>query len=283
MKKEKTTMVRLRFFALMIPFLIGLSVLASCEKVVDVKLRESDQIVVIEGNVSNIETTHIVRISKTVAFSNNSTDNPQSNAVVRILEENAADNPSSGFVVRPKGERTFTEISPGVYQIVNYKANPGMKYTLTVDFENEHYTASSIMPQPILIDSIGTVTESVFGDEEKTVGLVFQDPPGVKNYFRYLVTVNGVPSNLVFAFNDKFNDGKKVQRNLYHEDLELVRGDAVMVEQQCIDGAVYAYFNGILSNNSGAAAPGNPKSNFSNGALGYFSAHTIARAATSIE
>ncbi|MDM8176018.1 MULTISPECIES: DUF4249 domain-containing protein [Olivibacter] len=245
--------------------------LSSCEEVIDIELKEADQVLVIEGGVSNTETTHYVYISKTVPFSSNSTNNPQSGAVVKIQEEGTS------------AERTFTEVSPGQYRINNYQANPGRTYRLTVDFENEQYMASSTMPAPIAIDSIGTVTDSFFGDEEKTVGVVYQDPPGEKNYYRYLVAVNGKPSNFVFAYNDKFNDGKKVQRNLYHEDLDLAVGDYVEVEQHCIDQAVYTYFNGIQSNNPGSAAPANPKSNFSNGALGYFSAHSITRASTTIE
>lgn len=263
--------------------LLACFAITACEEVIDIDLKDGGEVLVIEGNVSNTETTHFVKISKTVPFSSPNTDNPQSNAKVTILEERSSDSNFNGYPITPKAERDFTEVSPGTYRILNYRASPGMKYTLTVALENEIYVASSTMPQPVLIDSIGTVTDNFFGEEEKTVGIVYQDPPGIKNYFRYLVMVNGEPTNLVFAFNDKFNDGKKVQRNFYHDDLNLAREDAVMVEQQCIDANVYSYFNGILANNPGAAAPGNPKSNFSNDALGYFSAHTVARAATSIE
>lgn len=253
---------------LLIMLLLGLS---ACEEVIDIKLKDADQVLVIEGGVSNSETTHYVYISKTVPFSSNSTNNPQSGANVKIQEEGSS------------AARTFSEVSPGRYRINNYQASPGRTYKLTVTFENEQYEATSTMPPPIAIDSIGTVTDSFFGDEEKTVAVVYQDPPGEKNYFRYLVSVNGKPSNFVFAYNDKFNDGKKVQRNLYHEDLDLAVGDYVEVEQHCIDQAVYTYFNGIQSNNPGSAAPANPTSNFNKGVLGYFSAHSVTRAATTIE
>ncbi len=245
--------------------------LVACEEVIDIELKEADQMLVIEANVSNSETTHYVLISKTVPFSSSSTSNPQSGARVSIQEEGEA------------AERTFAEVSPGQYRINNYQAYPGRTYKLTVEFENEQYQASSTMPAPIAIDSIGTVTESFFDEDEKNVGIVYQDPPGEPNYYRYLITVNGKPSNLVFAYNDKFNDGRRVQRNLYHEDLDLATGDYVEVEQHCIDQAVYTYFNGIQSNNPGSAAPANPISNFSNGALGYFSAHSITRASTTVE
>lgn len=266
-------------------FIFSLSLLlfafTGCEEVIDIDLKDADQVLVIEGNVSNTETTHFVSISKTVPFASNSTDNPQSGAIVKILEEIVSGSTSS--VITPKAERSFTEVSSGLYQISNYRASPGRKYTLTVELADKSYQASSIMPAPISIDSIGTVTDSFFGEDQKTVSIVFQDPPNEKNYYRYLLTVNGKAITDVFAYNDKFNDGKKVQRNLYNEDLDLFRGDSVWVEQQCVDQAVYNYFNGIQSNNPGSAAPANPISNFSNGALGYFSAYGVTRAGTTIE
>lgn len=268
--------------ALLFPLGFLLLGLVSCEKVIDIDLKDADKVLVIEGNVSNTETTHFVRISKTVPFSSNSTDNPQSGASIRIMEEVAENRPDYDFVV-PKAERAFTEVTPGLYQLNNYRATPGRKYTLIVELEDQSYEATSTMPAPISIDSIGTVTDSFFGDDEKTVGLVYQDPPNEKNYYRYLLTVNGKAITDVLVYNDKFNDGKKVQRNLYVEDLDLRIGDSVWVEQQCVDQAVFNYFNGILANNPGATSPANPISNFSNGALGYFSAHGVTRAGTTIE
>lgn len=259
-----------------IPFFIwgtlaiaGSFTLAGCEKVIDIDLKESDSKMVIEGNVSDQENTHFVYLSKTVPFSSSGTYNPVKGATVTIAENGQ--------------ERILSEVNPGTYELANYKAYPGRTYTLRVQADGEVYTASSTMPMPVQIDSVGTVTDDFFGDEGKTVGVVYQDPPGVKNYYRYLIMLNGKPTNLVFVYNDKYNDGKQVQRNLYDEDLDLKKEDAVMVEQQCVDEAVYRYFNGIQSNNPGASSPANPVSNISNGALGYFSAHTVSRASTSIE
>src|SRR5690606_31788048 len=58
-----------------------------CEEVIQVPLKDAEAHLVIEGNLSDIETSHYVKISKTVSFSANSTGNPQSGAIVRIKEE----------------------------------------------------------------------------------------------------------------------------------------------------------------------------------------------------
>lgn len=261
---------------------VCMAALLGCEKVIDINLNDAAPAMVIEGNISDLSTTHYVSVSKTVSFSANSTYNPVAGAVIQVLEE-STDVLITGLSVPAKGLRSFTEVSPGLYSISNYRAYPGMKYTLMVVVEEETYEAEAIMPPSIAIDSIGTVTDNIFGEEEKMVGVVYQDPPNEQNYYRFVLTINGEVSPSIFVYNDKFNDGKQVQRNLYDEDLKVFPGDSVMVEQQSITQAVYTYFNGIRSNNPGAAAPANPQSNFSNGALGYFSAHGGRRASTIIE
>ena len=52
-------------------------------------------------------------------------------------------------------------------------------------------------------------------------------------------------------------------------------GDTVTYELISLDKGAYEYFNSLqelVNVNPGSAAPSNPVSNFSNGALGYFSA-----------
>jgi hypothetical protein len=61
----------------------------------------------------------------------------------------------------------------------------------------------------------------------------------------------------------------------------LQSGDTLEVKMYCVDKNIYNYFfslGQITGNNSfNSASPANPNSNLSNGALGYFSAHTVAR------
>ena len=60
-------------------------------------------------------------------------------------------------------------------------------------------------------------------------------------------------------------------------DHEVVVGDKIHVEMQSIDNNVFTYYSALLQisgGNGGTATPTNPPSNISNGALGYFSAHT---------
>jgi hypothetical protein len=86
----------------------------------------------------------------------------------------------------------------------------------------------------------------------------------------------------IFSDSDFFTDGKYVKRDLFlsgYEDLEIESGDQVVVEMQCIDEQIYTYWRSLeqqyaSGNPNDVTTPANPPTNWSNRALGYFSAHT---------
>ncbi|MCW3126192.1 MAG: hypothetical protein JWO03_1850, partial [Bacteroidetes bacterium] len=59
-------------------------------------------------------------------------------------------------------------------------------------------------------------------------------------------------------------------------DFFINENDTIQMELDAIDKPVYEYFNTLNEStiNSLSAAPANPPSNFSNNALGYFSAYS---------
>jgi hypothetical protein len=110
--------------------------------------------------------------------------------------------------------------------------------------------------------------------------LDYQDPPAVKNSYRFILTLNGVVKETIYASNDEFYNGKRGSAyiNYFNGEETIEENDSVDIEMQCIDAGVYNFFftlNQTISQS--AAAPTNPVSNFSGGALGYFSAYTTQR------
>jgi len=71
------------------------------------------------------------------------------------------------------------------------------------------------------------------------------------------------------------------------DDIKVVVGDAIHVEMQCIDQNVYTFYSALLQLSGGGPGggitPANPPSNISNGALGYFSAHTVRKKSVVIQ
>jgi len=107
----------------------------------------------------------------------------------------------------------------------------------------------------------------------------YNDPKDIQNQYRYILTVKGKIEEDAVS-EDRFDDGNKAANVIFYDLNDLVRGDTIEVEFQCIDRNVYKYFYS-LGQNSGAGgppvAPANPPSNFNNKALGVFNAYSTSK------
>ena len=243
--------------------------LTSCEDVIDINLNDADPQLVIIGTVSNRTYEQQVTISRTVAFDVAQPFDPVSGATVSVVD-------GTGQVFH------YVEQSPGIY-VGNFRGLENARYELSVQVDDQVFTATSTMPQLITADSIGTVIRTLFGEEQRFIGVRYADPIGVRNYYRYLWQVNGGSVAALHVSQDKFNDGKYVSEDLGDFDTELVSGDSVTIWMQCIDSATYDFWNAVQSINPGTAAPANPPSVFGEGALGHFSAYAESEMTTVVQ
>lgn len=255
--------------------LIGFIVtLLSCEKVINVDLNTAPPRIVIEGTITNQAAPYTVQLSKTTSYTASNEFEPVSAALVIISDETGATD-------------TLKESPAGIYQGTKLKGTPGRRYQLQVRTESEVYTASSVMPAAVAIDTLIQGKKKGSDDGKVAVQTWFHDPSGTEDFYRFSFSVNGVLSESIFPFEARLYDGTHVQYDLAREDKEeedqglppIKAGDTVEVTLYHIDEPVYNYFL-VLQQNSGngpPTAPGNPISNISNGALGYFSAHAVAK------
>ncbi|HEX8376727.1 MAG TPA: DUF4249 domain-containing protein [Pedobacter sp.] len=251
-------------FKLLIICFTSIALLSSCEKVIDVDIKDAAPVIVIEGVVTNRADSQVVRVSRSALFGQANVFPAVRGAVVSITEDGVR-------------KADLLESRPGVYVLRRVRGTPGHTYTLKVEADGKIYTASSTMPNQVRIDTVALNSSSFFGNIRRTISVEYQDPSGVKNYYRCLLQVNGTPSKQGFLFDDNFTDGKRVSQELFDFDLDIEEGDLAEIELHCIDSVIYRYWQGLDQNqNRGGASttPANPVSNISNGALGYFSAHT---------
>ncbi|RYY23870.1 MAG: DUF4249 domain-containing protein [Sphingobacteriaceae bacterium] len=243
--------------------LVSAMLLLSCKKVIEINFEDTANQLVIEGIVTNASNMQTVKISKSVAVTAASNFPAVSGATVGISSNGTT------YALR--------EISAGNYRVTGLRGQPGRTYQLNISYNGQNYTATSTMPNQVRLDSLGLDVTSVVGKEFKSVSVAYTDPAATTNYYRFLLSVNNVPSANYFIYTDQLTNGRPVNRNLRDGDLNLKTGDVATIEMQCIDQNVYQYWNGLSQNeNRGGASttPANPVSNISNGALGYFSAHT---------
>lgn len=236
-------------------------VLSSCEKVIDLNLKEGDQRYVIEGFVNKDSSEHFVKITKSLIFSKTESFPTVDDALVNLSDD-------LGNSV------TLQLIRPGLYKASNYLASEGRTYTLTVQVNQETFSATSRMPFQVPIDSI-TVQEFSFGPKP-VYSLVANrlDPAGVKNYYSFNLYKGNKKYNGIYLQDDQFADGVEILEPIFGAD--YAAGDTAYLEMMCIDANVFKYFYTLDANGggTGGAVPANPDSNFGNKCLGYFSAQT---------
>ncbi|HAL83981.1 MAG TPA: DUF4249 domain-containing protein [Mucilaginibacter sp.] len=249
--------------------LIGFAA-TSCTKVIDLKLNNDTGILVIEGNITNIPGMQHVKLSQNVPFTGTNTYPPVTGANV-IVSDNSGNN------------YQFKEGPAGTYSINAAAGIAGRTYTMKVITNGKTYTATSVIPAPVTLDSISSKP----GDFNKSKNLRnivvhYQDPAGTANQYRFVLYVNSVQVNDVFAYNDEFIDGRYVNLELLENNINIHPGDTAKVEFQCIDKPVYTYWYTLMEQQQnapggGGVTPSNPPTNISPATLGYFSAHTTRR------
>ncbi|MFL9482267.1 DUF4249 domain-containing protein [Chitinophagaceae bacterium LWZ2-11] len=248
---------------LLILISITAAAFTSCTKVINVDLKNAPPQLVIEGIVNNAIPA-VVTLTQSVKFSSDNVFPTVSGANVTIQD-------NGGTIY------TLTETSPGNYTNTSLIGASGHSYTMKVITGGVTYTAVSVMPAQVNFDTLLT-DKITFGD--KTINVVkpqYKDPPAPGNNYQFVEYQNGNRLDVVYTWNDNINNGGTSNRPLiYSEDKkpDIVKGDVIKVEMRCIDANVYVYMRGLADLNSQQTTPANPTSNISNGALGYFSAHT---------
>jgi len=242
--------------------------LASCEKVIDVDLEESEPKIVIEAVLQEGENGFVVSISKTAHYFDNQPLEKIDNATVMLTDSrnNAYDIPNTS-----NGEYGLT---------INASINT--EYYLKVNIDGTEYIATSYLSEKVAIDSVYNVFAESVGPRESgyTVFFKYSDPANVPNYYRVTHALNGEYQNKaedLQVLNDNSNDGNQARFPIMMKTFQ--KGDTVKISLIHFDESSYDYFSslgdimgGAMGPNSGSAAPGNPISNWSNNALGYFSA-----------
>lgn len=258
-----------------IPALFAAS-LSSCEKAINLKLTDATPKYVIEGVLTNQSGGCKVSLSQTKNFTDNNDVIGVDGAQVSITDDN---------VVYP-----LTPTNTGVYQNTTLKGAYGHIYKLSVTVAGKSFTSTCAMPAAVALDSIYLV-KSDFGNNKdgtirKFVTVKYHDPAATKNYYRFVQYVNNRKEESILLDNDEFTNGQEVNTRLNFNNSnddparDIRPGNQVIIEMQCIDPAVYKYFFSLTTGATGDgnnAAPANPLSNITGGALGYFSVHTVQR------
>lgn len=238
--------------------------LQGCQDVIEVKLKDSDYQLVVEANISDQPIPASVHLTTTLRYDAKNEFPPATGATV-ILKDDLGNS------------ATLTETQPGWYESSAIIGTPGRTYTLGITFKGKSYLSTCAMPYPATF-GFSYTEDNVFSGI-KSVSFSFADPAGVKNYYHPIEYINGERERTIYALTDDLLDGTDIIFFFYGAEESLESGDTVVNQFQTIAEGPYQYFRTLSEiaggQGGGETAPANPRSNISNGALGYFNAYSL--------
>lgn len=247
-------------------FLVAVTILfsfASCEKVIELDLDNTEPRLVISGSISDVDSIPIINITQTIDYDQPNNFPEIQNAMVIVQDDLG-------------GMDTFQARSRNGYRGTTLGV-PGRTYNLSVLHDGISYNSSVKMPLPITIDSITIEAFNTPGGDLPLLTTYFQDPPGEKNYYYLNYLINGKPSGDFSFLSDQLRDGDEITVGTISDDYEDVKiGDTITVQLQCIDASMYDYYRTLEAledaggGGLGSSTPDNPTPNITGGALGYF-------------
>jgi len=252
-------------------FILSSIILQGCfMERIDLELNENNKKLVINAWLTNLDEPQSVNLSYTTDYLDPVTKDYVDNANISISDGN--------------NEATLSYSQNGDYMLPSeWRAEAGKTYTITVDLADQTYSATStIRPMPMIENVFADISDDYDEESEEeepfySVYFSFRDTEGEGDgYYGVIYNKGSLDGDTIFNgdfVNDEFIDGS------YFEDVDLTsslhyEGDTVIVELHSIGIETSNYLNDIQEEvfRGGLfdSPPVNVRSNFSNGALGYF-------------
>ena len=250
-------------------------ILLGCEEPYTIEQQQVDTMVVIEGLVTNETKQHLVKISTTTDFYAVGATPSVSNAEVRVED-------SEGNIFQYDEDPDL----PGHYFSEAFSGVEDRTYRLTVTIQDQQYIAEETLYSVTPIDSL-----SYFLDEDEReylednddnseryyqVQFYTKEPPETEDYYLFKfyrdnVLMNGEGEDVYYS-DDEFLQ-ENIEGVSFNDWYRL--GEMASMEMYSISREAYLFYSDVdltLNNDGGlfSPLPTNPRTNMSNGAMGYF-------------
>ena len=265
---------------------LSIIVLSSCEKEINLDLKNTSPKLVVEGNVllgiDTVISLQELKLSVSANYAGTNTPSPVTNAIVTVHD----------------GTNTYSysHIGNGVYRS-NFIAAENKTYKLILNYERDEYNAiETLKAGGATIDSLSVnYFPSALGSPEGNfITINTTDPANEKNFYLWQLYINNQlminpsPGNIYRAIQkDNFFNGQPLKNYLPFDNFPVVSGDTARMYQLNISEQMYNYYYSIFnltasSPVSGDVPPGKIKGNIVNlnkpekNALGFFGACSIS-------
>jgi len=262
----------------LILFVICIAGLVSCEEIIQLDLEATPQKIVIEGLLTNRFRDQYVKITRTSDFYETGATEMVSNASVSVID-------SDGILYR------YGQASPGYYlPITIFSGQVGKTYRLSVRIGDQVYESEEELLRLAPIDSLGyALTENPSELREQKgqlydLLLYFQEPQDTKDYYLFKFyrndTLTYTNANDIYLANDEvFSESiKGFPAPVFYSELDTARMEMFSVSR---NGYFFLSDLTNLQFSDGGLfgpVPANPRTNISNGALGFFQVSAVRSA-----
>jgi hypothetical protein len=211
--------------------------LSGCETVVDLKLKDNPNLLVVNGTVTNAPGPYNVSLRNTMPYTlvQGQADDaqPVTNAIVRIIDDSG-------------NSETLVEWSPGNYNTGNssFQGQVGRSYRVDiVTKEGKHYESKSETILPVTpIDSL-YYEYYPFDEVHYRIFIDFREPAGIKNYYRWKCFVDGRFQIPIHVDNDNFVDGQEIKGLEVGGWDEPVNGMLVEIQMSSLSRNAYNFWD----------------------------------------
>lgn len=257
-------MKTIKFAHLLIFSISSILFLSSCTEVIDIPLADADRQVVVQASLYNVPGFSQVVLNKSGSFYEPGAYPALSGAAVTISDGNG-------------NTHLLEESRDGVYQSPNLIGQEGQTYHLEIEYEGETFQSTSVMQAPVQIDSISyeVAEETPFREAGWMIQVHFTSKNPRDTHLKFRLVVNDTILPQLFLYDGNLPRGGANQYRFITTSVQS--GDRVQIITEALDKAAFSYFDQLAELTGDAfgppsAAPANPESNLSGGALGYFAA-----------
>lgn len=257
--------------------LVAITVLLqACEKTIELDLEQTPSKIVIDALLTDREGYQFVKITRSVDFYGTGKSPRVTDAIVTIEDDQGE---VHHFVHNPG----MHEDSVGIYiPEIPFTGTVGYAYKLRVEINGEVYEAEDQMYPVTKIDSIGYRIDVDERNDPEIEGKYYEtlfyakEPPDTKDYYFFKMFRN---DSLTYQNETDvyYSDDRFLAENIDGVPLPVYYGvgDKAVMEMYSISRNGFIFFNDLFSllNNDGGIVgppPANPRTNLSNGALGFF-------------
>jgi predicted transcriptional regulator YdeE len=265
--------------------LLTLLSLFSCEETIQLGINQSSSTLVIEGLITNKPGKQYIKISRTAGFYGGGATEKITTAIVKVTDDMGKE---ILFHHNPLGD---TEKNGYYFDTENFVGEIGREYSLYVIAEGKTYEAHDKLMSVTTIDSLSSRINEQEQSNPKITGQIYEvlaymkEPQETKDYylFRYYRNNDFHSYNLSsdIYFTDDVGVGKNI--NGLASPVYFKEADTARLELYSLSRTAFLFYNDLsnLLNNDGgmiSSPPANPRTNLTNGALGFFRVSAVSSA-----